>query len=59
VIGNDRPIATPDRSGPARPGHRPARFTERFKELIESGYGLTDQEATSALNGSQPQPQVV
>jgi pyruvate/2-oxoglutarate dehydrogenase complex dihydrolipoamide acyltransferase (E2) component len=36
-----------------------ARFTERLKELIESGYGLIDQEASSALNGSQPQPQVV
>jgi pyruvate/2-oxoglutarate dehydrogenase complex dihydrolipoamide acyltransferase (E2) component len=26
-----------------------ARFTERFKELIESGYGLIDQEAGAAL----------
>jgi pyruvate/2-oxoglutarate dehydrogenase complex dihydrolipoamide acyltransferase (E2) component len=36
-----------------------ARFTERLKELIESGYGLIEQEATSALNGSRPQPQKV
>jgi pyruvate/2-oxoglutarate dehydrogenase complex dihydrolipoamide acyltransferase (E2) component len=36
-----------------------ARFTERLKDLIESGYGLIDQEASSALNGSQPQPQMV
>ncbi len=36
-----------------------ARFTERLKELIESGYGLIDEEASSALNGSKPQPQVV
>jgi len=35
------------------------RFTERLKELIESGYGLIDQEASAALNESQPQPQVV
>jgi pyruvate/2-oxoglutarate dehydrogenase complex dihydrolipoamide acyltransferase (E2) component len=36
-----------------------ARFTEKLKELIESGYGLIDQEASSALDGSKPQPQVV
>ena len=36
-----------------------ARFTERLKELIESGYGLIDQEASSALIESKPQPQVV
>jgi pyruvate/2-oxoglutarate dehydrogenase complex dihydrolipoamide acyltransferase (E2) component len=36
-----------------------ARFTQRLKELIESGYGLLDQEASSALDGSQPQPQMV
>ncbi len=36
-----------------------ARFTELLKELIESGYGLIDQEATSALNESRPQPQEV
>jgi 2-oxoacid dehydrogenase/acyltransferase catalytic subunit len=36
-----------------------ARFTERLKELIESGYGLIDQEASSALNESKPQPQEV
>jgi pyruvate/2-oxoglutarate dehydrogenase complex dihydrolipoamide acyltransferase (E2) component len=36
-----------------------ARFTQRFKELIESSYGLTGQEASAALNGNQPQPQVV
>jgi pyruvate/2-oxoglutarate dehydrogenase complex dihydrolipoamide acyltransferase (E2) component len=35
------------------------RFTERLKDLIESGYGLLDQEARAALNESQPQPQVV
>jgi pyruvate/2-oxoglutarate dehydrogenase complex dihydrolipoamide acyltransferase (E2) component len=35
-----------------------ARFTERFKELIESGYGLIEEEADSALNGSKPEPQV-
>jgi pyruvate/2-oxoglutarate dehydrogenase complex dihydrolipoamide acyltransferase (E2) component len=35
------------------------RFTERLKELIESGYGLIDQEASSALNENKPQPQVV
>jgi len=34
-----------------------ARFTERLKELIESGYGLVEQEATSASNGARvPQP---
>ncbi len=36
-----------------------ARFTERLKELIESGFGLTDQEASSSLNESRPQPQEV
>jgi hypothetical protein len=36
-----------------------ARFTERLKEMIESGYGLIDQEASPALNESQLQPQVV
>jgi pyruvate/2-oxoglutarate dehydrogenase complex dihydrolipoamide acyltransferase (E2) component len=35
------------------------RFAERLKELIESGYGLIDQEASSALNQSKPQPQEV
>jgi pyruvate/2-oxoglutarate dehydrogenase complex dihydrolipoamide acyltransferase (E2) component len=35
------------------------RFTERLKDLIESGYGLLDQEASAALTESQPQPQVV
>ena len=35
-----------------------ARFTERFKELIESGYGLVEQESP-VLNESQLQPQVV
>jgi pyruvate/2-oxoglutarate dehydrogenase complex dihydrolipoamide acyltransferase (E2) component len=39
----------------AAPG---ARFTERFKELIESGYGLIEQDSP-VLNGSRPQPQVV
>jgi len=37
-------------------GAQAARFTERLKELIESGYGLIDQEASSALNESNPQP---
>ncbi len=36
-----------------------ARFTERLKELIESGYGLMDQEASAALNENRPQPQQV
>jgi pyruvate/2-oxoglutarate dehydrogenase complex dihydrolipoamide acyltransferase (E2) component len=36
-----------------------ARFAERLKELIESGYGLIDQEARAALTESQPQPQMV
>jgi pyruvate/2-oxoglutarate dehydrogenase complex dihydrolipoamide acyltransferase (E2) component len=36
-----------------------ARFTERLKELIESGYGLMEEEAGSALNESKPQPQEV
>jgi pyruvate/2-oxoglutarate dehydrogenase complex dihydrolipoamide acyltransferase (E2) component len=35
------------------------RFAERLKELIESGYGLMDQEASSALNQSKSQPQEV
>jgi hypothetical protein len=30
-----------------------------LKELIESGYGLMDQEASSALNESKSQPQEV
>ena len=36
-----------------------ARFTQRLKELIESGYGLTEREVSAAPNESQPQPQVV
>jgi pyruvate/2-oxoglutarate dehydrogenase complex dihydrolipoamide acyltransferase (E2) component len=36
-----------------------ARFTQRLKDLIESGFGLMDQEASSALNESRPQPQEV
>jgi pyruvate/2-oxoglutarate dehydrogenase complex dihydrolipoamide acyltransferase (E2) component len=36
-----------------------ARFTERLKELIESGYGLNEQEASSALNESRPHTQEV
>jgi pyruvate/2-oxoglutarate dehydrogenase complex dihydrolipoamide acyltransferase (E2) component len=36
-----------------------ARFTEQLKELIESCYGLIDEEAGSALNGTRPQPQPV
>ena len=40
-------------------GAQAARFTERLKELIESGYGLIDQEASSALKESRPQPQQV
>jgi pyruvate/2-oxoglutarate dehydrogenase complex dihydrolipoamide acyltransferase (E2) component len=39
----------------AAPG---ARFTERFKELIESGYGLVEQERP-VLNERRPQPQAV
>jgi len=35
-----------------------ARFTERFKELIENGYGLTEQERP-VRNERRPQPQVV
>jgi pyruvate/2-oxoglutarate dehydrogenase complex dihydrolipoamide acyltransferase (E2) component len=35
-----------------------ARFTQRLKDLIESGYGLIE-EASSALNESRPQPQKV
>jgi pyruvate/2-oxoglutarate dehydrogenase complex dihydrolipoamide acyltransferase (E2) component len=35
-----------------------ARFTERFKELIQSGYGLIEQESP-VLNERRPQPQVV
>jgi len=40
-------------------GAQATRFAERLKELIESGYGLIDQEASSALDGSKPQPQEV
>ena len=36
-----------------------ASFTERLKELIESGYGLMEQEASPALNESKAQPQEV
>jgi pyruvate/2-oxoglutarate dehydrogenase complex dihydrolipoamide acyltransferase (E2) component len=36
-----------------------ARFAERLKDLIESGYGLMEQEASSALNENRPQPQEV
>ncbi len=36
-----------------------ARFTHRLKDLIESGYGLMEQEASSALNENRPQPQEV
>jgi pyruvate/2-oxoglutarate dehydrogenase complex dihydrolipoamide acyltransferase (E2) component len=36
-----------------------ARFAERLKELIESGYGLMDQEASTVLNENRPQPQEV
>jgi pyruvate/2-oxoglutarate dehydrogenase complex dihydrolipoamide acyltransferase (E2) component len=35
-----------------------ARFTQRLKDLIESGFGLIDQEVGSALNESIPQPAV-
>jgi pyruvate/2-oxoglutarate dehydrogenase complex dihydrolipoamide acyltransferase (E2) component len=35
-----------------------ARFTERFKALIESGYGLEDQEASAVIQ-SNPEPRVV
>ncbi len=40
-------------------GAQATRFTERLKELIESGYGLTGQDAGSARNESNPQPQEV
>jgi len=33
-----------------------ARFTQRLKDLIESGFGLLDQEATSTLNESKQEP---
>ncbi len=33
-----------------------ARFVQRLKDLIESGFGLLDQVATSAPNESKPQP---
>ncbi|HEV2672832.1 MAG TPA: 2-oxo acid dehydrogenase subunit E2 [Gemmatimonadales bacterium] len=36
-----------------------ARFTDRLKELIESGYGLIDQEASSVRIESEPQPYLV
>jgi pyruvate/2-oxoglutarate dehydrogenase complex dihydrolipoamide acyltransferase (E2) component len=36
-----------------------ARFTERLKELIESGYGLVGVEASPAPDGRIPQPQAV
>ena len=36
-----------------------ARFTERLKELIESGYGLIDPQASTEHNESKPQPQMV
>ena len=36
-----------------------ARFTERLKELIESGYGLIDQEANPVVVGDKPELQVV
>lgn len=36
-----------------------ARFTERLKELIESGYGLIDEEVDSAVDVKSPQPQLV
>jgi pyruvate/2-oxoglutarate dehydrogenase complex dihydrolipoamide acyltransferase (E2) component len=35
-----------------------ARFTERFKELIESGYGLIEQDSP-VRNERRPQPQAV
>ena len=40
----------------AAPG---ARFTERFKELIETGYGLIDEESRSPVDGTRPEPQLV
>ena len=40
-------------------GAQATRFAERLKELIESGYGLMDQEASPGLNESKPQPQEV
>jgi pyruvate/2-oxoglutarate dehydrogenase complex dihydrolipoamide acyltransferase (E2) component len=36
-----------------------ARFTERLKELIESGYGLAGVEASPAPDGRIPQPQAI
>jgi pyruvate/2-oxoglutarate dehydrogenase complex dihydrolipoamide acyltransferase (E2) component len=36
-----------------------ARFAERLKDLIESGYGLIDLEESAALNESKPQTQEV
>jgi pyruvate/2-oxoglutarate dehydrogenase complex dihydrolipoamide acyltransferase (E2) component len=36
-----------------------ARFTGRLKELIESGYGLIDEEGSAALDGMRRQPQPV
>ena len=36
-----------------------ARFAERLKELIESGYGLIHLEESAALNESKPQTQEV
>jgi hypothetical protein len=37
-----------------------ARFTERFKELIESGYGLTlDQEAIAEPIARQRVPEAI
>jgi pyruvate/2-oxoglutarate dehydrogenase complex dihydrolipoamide acyltransferase (E2) component len=33
-----------------------ARFTQRLKDLIESGFGLLDQEATSVLHESKQEP---
>jgi pyruvate/2-oxoglutarate dehydrogenase complex dihydrolipoamide acyltransferase (E2) component len=36
-----------------------ARFTRRFKDLIESGYGLMEQETSAALTEDRPHPQQV
>jgi hypothetical protein len=53
-----RPIRCQGSSVVLVDGAPAARFTERFKELIERGYGLIEQESP-ALNECRPQPQVV
>ena len=36
-----------------------ARFTQRLKDLIESGFGLLDQEEISALHENKPRPEAL